>query len=78
MIPQAMRSLAFSLVLFALLSFASCSSTQNYRISLKDGREFYSSSQPYFVSKTGYFRYKDLSGKDALVRAEEVVTINKL
>ena len=72
-----MRSLALSIALLALVALASCSST-NYRINLKDGRELYSSSQPYFVSKTGYFRYKDLGGKDALVRAEEVVTINKL
>ncbi len=72
-----MRSLALSIALLALLGFVGCSST-NYRISLKDGREFFSSSQPYFVSKTGYWRYKDLSGKDALVRAEEVITINKL
>ncbi len=55
-----------------------CSSTQPYKISLRDGRELMSAGEPRFVQKTGYYRYRDQHGKDALVRADEVLTIQQM
>lgn len=59
----------------ALLS--ACSSHQ-YKISLRDGRDYVSASEPHFIEKTGYYRYRDLRGKDALVRSDEVLFIREM
>ena len=59
----------------ALLS-ASCSGT-HHKITLRDGREFYTANTPHYVEKTGYYRYHALNGKDALVRADEVLFIHE-
>ena len=72
-----MRLTALIAAVPAICLLAACGST-HYKISLRDGREFMTENKPYFVSKTGYYRYKDLSGKDALVRADEVLLINEL
>lgn len=65
-------------ILFAVCCglLAACSST-HYKISLRDGREFITANQPKFISKTGYYRYRDMNGKDALVRADEVLFIRE-
>ena len=52
-----------------------CSSTETYRLTLKDGREFQAASKPQMQRKTGYYRYKNFEGRDALIRAEEVLLI---
>lgn len=55
---------------------AACSSPQ-YKISLRDGRDYIAASKPSFIEKTGYYRYRELNGKDALVRADEVLFIRE-
>ena len=58
------------------LLLASCGSP-HYRITLKDGRQLTSEGEPQLQKKTGYFRYETLEGRDALVRADEVVMIEQ-
>lgn len=59
-----------------ILMLAACGSP-TYRICLKDGREFHSKGKPEFQKKTGYYQYENLNGRDALVRADEVLTIEE-
>ncbi len=70
-----------SMTLMALLTLplllAGCSSDK-WRIQLKDGREYAATSQPEYQLKTGYYRYRNASGKDALLRAEEVLQVERL
>ncbi len=54
----------------------SCGSSGTYRITLKDGREFIAASKPDLQRKTGYYRYRNFQGRDALVRADEVLMIH--
>lgn len=69
-------SVARLLIAVALAALASCGSPI-YRISLKDGREYLSKGKPEFQKKTGYYQYENLHGRDALVRADEVLTIEE-
>jgi len=62
---------------FTLLSISSCESGETYRMTLRDGREFITASQPQMQRKTGYYRYKTFQGRDALIRAEEVILIER-
>ena len=64
----ATASLAFLLV--------SCGS-HHYRITLKDGRQFTAEGEPQLQRKTGYYRYENLEGRDALLRADEVLMIEQ-
>jgi len=67
------------LILLAALTLASCGGGgRNYRIQLKNGSEYSATSEPEYQSKTGYYRYRNLYGKDALLRAEEVLHIERL
>lgn len=54
----------------------SCGSS-HYRITLKDGRTFTSEGEPKLVRKTGYYQYQNLEGRDALIRADEVLMIEQ-
>jgi hypothetical protein len=60
---------------------ASCSmpdlfaSTAPHKIRLKDGREVICSGQPEYQEKTGYYRYRTLDKRDAVIRADEVAGI---
>lgn len=65
--------------LFAVLCLmCSCqSSTDSYKITLKDGRQYLCKGRPEFVSKTGYYRYKTFQDRDALLRADEVLMIEE-
>ncbi len=58
------------------LSLVSCSSS-HYKVTLRDGREFMAASRPEFSPKTGYYRFRNLSNKDALIRADEVLLITE-
>ena len=60
-----------------LLSFSSCAG-DHWRIRLKDGSEYAATSQPEYQSKTGYYRYRNGYGKDALLRAEEVLLVERM
>jgi hypothetical protein len=65
------------LLLCCALLLTSCGST-SYKVTLKDGREFMTSSQPVYSAKTGYYRFKAPNGKDALIRADEILMMNEL
>lgn len=52
--------------------------SSHYKITLKDGREFMTANKPELNRKTGYYKYRNLSKKDALIRADEVLMINEL
>ena len=59
-----------------VLGIASCSSPM-YSITLKDGRQLISKGKPELQTKTGYYQYENLHGRDALVRADEVLIIEQ-
>lgn len=61
-----------AITLLPVVLLCACSQA-HYRITLRDGREIVTASKPQFVAKTGYYRYRSLNGKDALVRADEVL-----
>lgn len=65
-----------ALLLF-VLACPSCASSSHYRITLKDGRQFQAASKPEFVTKTGYYKYQNTQGRDALIRGEEVLLIEE-
>ncbi len=68
------------LILFvscALLFCGGCASG-GYKIVLRDGREFQTSTQPEFISKTGYYKFRTNTGKDSLIRSDEVLTVAPL
>ncbi len=58
------------------LVMISCS-TPHYKITLRDGREYMTASKPEFSPKTGYYRFRALTGKDALIRADEILMMNE-
>jgi hypothetical protein len=66
----------FLLLTIALL-IASCASSATWRISTRDGRQFLCEGEPQFQTKTGYYRYRNFQGRDALIRADEVVQIEQ-
>lgn len=59
-----------------VFGFSSCDSPM-YSITLKDGRQFVSKGRPELQKKTGYYQYENLHGRDALVRADEVLMIEQ-
>ena len=65
------------LLMLPLVFLCACSQS-HYRIHLRDGGELMSSCKPEFISKTGYYRYQALNGKDALVRSDEVLRMEEL
>lgn len=69
------RLILAALLLVSTLLFQGCGSSSTYKITLKDGREFIAASKPKMQRKTGYYRYQNFQGRDALIRAEEVLLI---
>ncbi len=69
------KFLNLCLALFTVV-MVSCSTT-HYKITLRDGREFMTASKPEFSQKTGYYRFRALSGKDALIRSDEILMMNE-
>jgi hypothetical protein len=67
----------FALTTLALLACSGCSST-HYKITLRDGREFMSATKPEFNRKTGYYKFRGLNDKDALIRSDEILMMNEL
>jgi hypothetical protein len=72
-----MPSLRLLLALSFLTLVTSCRGP-SYRIQLRDGREITATTQPSFQSKTGYYRYRNTVGKDALLLREEVLMIEEI
>lgn len=70
-----LKSFIVPVILAMLLS--GCGAT-HYKITLRDGREFMAASQPELNRKTGYYKFRNLSDKDALIRAEDVLMIDEL
>lgn len=70
----------FFSALLTTLCLCSCGGggSGNWRIQLKDGSEFTAISQPEYQRKTGYYRFRNANDKDALLRAEEVLHIERL
>ncbi len=65
-------------VLIALL-LSSCQAPHgNYKITLKDGRQFQCRGEPRFISKTGYYRYHTYQNREAMLRADEVLMIEDI
>ena len=60
------------------LVLAGCASSAQYRITLKDGREFMTASTPEFNTKTGYYKFRTHNDKDALIRADEILMMNEM
>ena len=63
-------------VLFFAVLLSACSS-ESWKITLKDGRVLSALAEPEFQRKTGYYRYENEGGKDALVKAQEVLLIER-
>lgn len=68
---------ARSLLASAAVLLTSCGSSDTWRISLKDGRQFLCDGEPEYQEKTGYYRYRTFQERDALIRADEVVQIEQ-
>ncbi|CAN5749182.1 hypothetical protein BH11VER1_BH11VER1_29150 [soil metagenome] len=61
-----------------LFACTNCAVTDPYKVTLLDGREFRTGTRPAFNTKTGYYKFRDPSGKDALVRADEIKDMQHL
>ena len=66
-----------TLLATAAVLLTSCGSSDTWRISLKDGRQFLCDGEPEYQEKTGYYRYRTFQERDALIRADEVVQIEQ-
>jgi hypothetical protein len=62
--------------LLPLVLLCACSHS-HYRIYLRDGDQLTTDGKPEFIAKTGYYRYRALNGKDALVRSDEVLRMEE-
>lgn len=71
--PAALRHLTLALI----LTLPACSTGPTYKITLKDGREYLCQGTPEFQKKTGYYRYRTLQDRDAMLRADEVLAIEE-
>ena len=65
-----------ALTLLSVVLLGACSQS-HYVISLRNGDSIITASRPEFIEKTGYYRYRAINGKDALVRADEVVHLQE-
>jgi hypothetical protein len=65
-----------ALLLLPLL-LAACQAPPTYKITLKDGREYLCLGVPKYQQKTGYYRYRTLKDRDAMLRADEVLAIQE-
>ena len=72
-------NIAFKSFLAAVLILLtpSCSSSR-YKITLRDGRTYMAANRPEYSPKTGYYRFKNLGDKEALMRADEVLLITEM
>ena len=64
-------------LLLPLLLLAACQAPSTYNITLKDGREYLCLGAPSNQKKTGYYRYRTLKDRDAMLRADEVLAIQE-
>jgi hypothetical protein len=64
-------------LLLPLLLLSACQAPPTYKITLKDGREYLCLGTPSYQKKTGYYRYRTLQDRDAMLRADEVLAIQE-
>lgn len=64
------------LLLLPAVLLGACSHP-HYLIRLRDGGEIIADGKPEYVVKTGYYRYRAINGKDALVRGDEVLHLQE-
>lgn len=72
--PLPLRSIS---ILALALGLVSCGSSESYKITLKDGRQYLCKGAPEFQAKTGYYRYKTFQDRLSLLRADEVLMIEE-
>lgn len=76
-----MNSPRHLLLILPVLLLASCSmpdmlaSTSPHKIKLKDGREVMCTGEPQYQAKTGYYFYRTVDKRDAVIRADDVAGI---
>ncbi len=76
-LPSPMKLIFRTALCFIALVLTTCGST-HYKITLRDGREFMTASKPEFNQKTGYYKFRGLNNKDALIRSDEILMMNEL
>ena len=69
------RRITLLLAAVMLLALTGCSSI--YQVHLKDGTVVYSKGRPDYIRKSGFYRFKDLSGKKVQVNKDRVVKIEQ-
>jgi hypothetical protein len=77
LMPRPLRRLAFALLIVTTCLLSSCAS-HLWRIQLRDGRNYQATSEPTLSTKTGYYRYRNTHGRDALLRADEVLQVEQV
>lgn len=81
---SAMKAMRRLLLILPVIFLVSCSmpamfaSTTPHKIKLKDGREVPCEGAPSYQEKTGYYHYRTPDKRDAVIRADDVVTIVEL
>ncbi|MCB1225253.1 MAG: YgdI/YgdR family lipoprotein [Verrucomicrobiales bacterium] len=55
----------------------SCQSHQ-YRVAATDGRHWVCETKPELQSKTGYYRFRTAQGRDTVIKADEIQSIEGL
>ncbi len=66
-----------ALASLSMLFCTGCAGT-HYKISLRDGTEFMAASKPEYNPKTGYYKFRALNHKDALIRSDEIIMMQEL
>jgi hypothetical protein len=74
-VPRTLLLLLPSIVLTSCSMPDMFASTTPHKIKLKDGREVPCKGAPQYQEKTGYYRYRTPDKRDAVIRADDVVTI---
>lgn len=69
--------LALILACASVLLISGCGSSP-YKITLRDGREFLTTSRPEFNQKTGYYKFRAQNNRDALIRSDEILMMQEL
>ncbi len=78
-----MKPLQSFAIIVMLTLFSACaipdlkSSPGSYCIKTKDGREVLCHGKPLLQESTGYYRYRTLDNRDAVIRQDDVATIEK-
>lgn len=68
----------FSILAASGVMLCSSCSSNHYKVTLRDGSEFMTASKPEFNKKTGYYKFRALNDKDALIRSDEIVMMQEL